>query len=117
MTNTRDLDPPRWCGDLNNQKTGGCGAYYSMGASGLVRFCYNPTHPEINNGVKCKPTEPIICPPSAPPSPPPAVASPPPTAANKIGYLSSMQMGAYEYRNVHELGGCLLYTSPSPRDS
>ena len=32
-----DLDPQRWCGDLNNQKTG-CGAYYSMGASGLVRF-------------------------------------------------------------------------------
>ena len=69
----------------------------------------NPTHPEINNGVKCKPTEPIICPPSAPPSPPPAVASPPPTAANKIGYLSSMQMGAYEYRNVHELGGKFTY--------
>ena len=50
-----------------------------------------------------------IPPPSAPPAPPPAVASPPPTAANKIGYLSSMQMGDYEYRNVPQLGGKFTY--------
>ena len=90
MTNTRDLDPPRWCGDLNNQKTGGCGAYYSMGASGQVRFCYNPTEPVINNGQKCAPTEGVFCPPSAPPSPPPLLSpfpppstspSPPPSAS------------------------------------
>jgi len=80
MTNTRDLDPQRWCGDLNNQKEGGCGAYYSMGASGQVRFCYNPTEPVINNGVKCAPTEGVFCPPSAPPAPPPLL-SPPPSAS------------------------------------
>ena len=41
------------------------GAYYSMGSSGMLRFCYNPTEPVINNGQKCAPTEGVFCPPSA----------------------------------------------------